>query len=89
MFEQVKHRAAAAKIMNLPYTLNLEAVLESLSASSNQGSVSSKSQAMAPAGKQSPSMSSKPSKSPASPLILLPSLRDPAGIFGIKNFHSK
>ena len=87
MFE-VKRRAAAAKTMNLPYRLNLEAVLEGLSASCDHVRVSSKRQALSTAGKQTPSKGSTPFKSPAS-LILLPGLRGPGGIFGVNNFHSK
>lgn len=66
VLEQVKRRAAQTKTMNLPYRLNMEAVLKSLSASCDQGSISAKRQAMSTAGKQTPSKSSTPSKSPAS-----------------------
>ncbi|KAK3797518.1 hypothetical protein RRG08_054549 [Elysia crispata] len=66
VFEQVKRRAAAAKTMNFPYRLNLEGVLESLSASSDQDSVSLNRQALSTAGKQNPTKISTPTKSPAS-----------------------
>ena len=42
VFEQVKRRTAATKTVSLPYRLNLEAVLESLTASCDHGSLITK-----------------------------------------------
>ncbi|GFO05432.1 hypothetical protein PoB_003193700 [Plakobranchus ocellatus] len=52
VFDQVKRRAVAVKTMNLPYRINLETVLDSLSASCDQSGASSKRQAMSSASKK-------------------------------------
>lgn len=66
VFEQVKRRAAVVKTLNLPYRLNLEAVVKSLSASCDSDNVSSKRQATSTSGMQTPSKKRTPSKFPAS-----------------------
>ncbi|GFO01311.1 PiggyBac transposable element-derived protein 4 [Plakobranchus ocellatus] len=68
VFDQVKRRAVAAKTMNLPYRINLETVLDSLSASCDQSGASSKRQAMSSSLKKTPTKSStlSDSKFPAS-----------------------
>ncbi|GFO24262.1 PiggyBac transposable element-derived protein 4 [Plakobranchus ocellatus] len=67
VFDQVKRRAVAAKTMNLPYRINLDTVLDSLSASCDQSGTSSKRQAMSSSSKKTPTSSTlSDSKFPAS-----------------------